>query len=33
LVYLEDSEVQLTVGRVFIVPAGKMRSMRTDDNI
>lgn len=30
---LEDKEIELTVGKAFIVPAGAMHSMRTDDNI
>lgn len=30
---LEDSEVELTVGKAFIVPAGVMHSLRTDDNL
>ncbi|GIM30094.1 hypothetical protein CPJCM30710_27600 [Clostridium polyendosporum] len=30
---LEDKEIELTVGKAFIVPAGVMHSMRTDDNI
>ena len=27
---LEESEVELTVGKVFVVPAGIMHSLRTD---
>jgi mannose-6-phosphate isomerase-like protein (cupin superfamily) len=30
---LEDSEVELTIGKVFVVPAGKMHAMRTDTEI
>lgn len=30
---LEDSEVELTVGKVFIVPAGVMHSIRTDSSL
>lgn len=30
---LEDRELELTVGKAFIVPAGAMHSLRTDDNI
>lgn len=30
---LEDGEVELTVGKVFIVPAGLMHSIRTDSNL
>lgn len=30
---LENKEIELTVGKAFIVPAGAMHSMRTDDNI
>jgi mannose-6-phosphate isomerase-like protein (cupin superfamily) len=27
---LEDSEVELTVGKVFLVPAGSMHALRSD---
>lgn len=30
---LEDGEVQLTVGKAFIVPAGVMHALRTDSNL
>jgi len=30
---LEDSEVELTVGKVFIVPAGTMHALRTDGDL
>ena len=30
---LEDSEVELTVGKAFIVPAGTMHSVRSDTEI
>jgi len=30
---LEDSEVELTIGKVFIVPAGTMHSLRTDTSL
>ncbi len=30
---LENAEVELTVGKVFIVPAGIMHSLRTDNNL
>jgi len=30
---LEGSKVELTVGKVFIVPAGTMHSMETDSDI
>jgi len=30
---LEDTEVELTVGKAFIVPAGIMHTLRTDDNL
>jgi len=30
---LEDDEVPLKVGKVFIVPAGTMHALRTDDNL
>ena len=28
---LSDSQVELTVGKAFIVPAGKMHSLKTED--
>jgi mannose-6-phosphate isomerase-like protein (cupin superfamily) len=30
---LEDGEVELTVGKAFIVPAGVMHSLRSDSNL
>lgn len=30
---LENSEVKLTVGKAFIVPAGIMHSLRTDNDL
>lgn len=30
---LEDSEVELTIGKVFTVPAGTMHALRTDSNL
>jgi len=30
---LEDDEVPLKVGKAFIVPAGTMHALRTDDNL
>lgn len=30
---LEDSEVELTVGKAFIVPAGVMHTLRSDSNL
>ena len=30
---LEDSKLELTVGKVFIVPAGTLHSMESDSNI
>ena len=30
---LSDSQVELTVGKAFIVRAGKKHSLRTDDNL
>ena len=30
---LEDREVELTVGKAFIVPAGIMHSLRSDSNL
>lgn len=30
---LEDREVELTVGKAFIVPAGKMHDLRSDSNL
>lgn len=30
---LEDKEVELTVGKIFIVPAGLMHSLRTDSDL
>lgn len=30
---LEDSEVELTIGKAFIVPAGVMHSLRTDSDL
>ena len=30
---LEDSEVELTVGKAFIVPAGVMHALRSDSNL
>lgn len=30
---LEDSEIELTVGKAFIVPAGTMHSLRTDEDL
>ena len=30
---LEDSKVELTVGKAFIVPAGMLHSMKSDSNI
>ena len=30
---LSDSEVELTVGKAFIVPAGQMHSLKTEDNL
>lgn len=30
---LEDRDVELTVGRAFIVPAGVMHSLRTDGDL
>jgi len=30
---LEDGEVELTVGKAFIVPAGVLHSMRSDSSI
>lgn len=30
---LEDREVELTVGKAFIVPAGEMHSLRSDSNL
>ena len=30
---LENSEVELTVGKVFIVPAGTMHALRTDSEL
>lgn len=30
---LENSEVELTVGNAFIVPAGTMHSLRTDSDL
>ena len=30
---LEDSEVPLTLGKAFIVPAGKMHALRSEDNL
>lgn len=30
---LEDREVELTIGKAFIVPAGEMHSLRSDSNL
>ena len=30
---LEDKEIELTVGKAFIVPAGVMHSLRSDGNL
>jgi len=30
---LEDREIELTVGKAFIVPAGVMHSLRSDGNL
>lgn len=30
---LEDKEIKLTVGEAFIVPAGEMHSLRSDNNL
>lgn len=30
---LEDREVELTVGKAFIVPAGEMHALRSDSNL
>lgn len=30
---LEDSELELTIGKVFVVPAGTMHSLRTDGDL
>ncbi|MFT9497945.1 cupin domain-containing protein [Anaerosolibacter sp.] len=30
---LEDQEIELTVGKAFIVPAGTMHSLRTDSDL
>ena len=30
---LEDSEVELTVGKAFIVPAGTKHSLKTDEDL
>ncbi|MDZ5253614.1 hypothetical protein [Clostridium sp. LIBA-8841] len=30
---LEDREVELIVGKVFIVPSGKMHDLRSDSNL
>lgn len=30
---LEDEEVELTVGKYFIVPAGEMHALRSDSNL
>ena len=30
---LEDSKIELTVGKAFIVPAGTLHSMESDSNI
>lgn len=30
---LENREVELTVGKAFIVPAGEMHALRTDNNL
>jgi mannose-6-phosphate isomerase-like protein (cupin superfamily) len=30
---LEDREVELTVGKAFIVPAGVMHALRTDEDL
>ena len=30
---LEDREVELTIGKAFIVPAGEMHALRSDSNM
>ncbi len=30
---LEDREVELTIGKAFIVPAGEMHALRSDSNL
>lgn len=30
---LEDREVELTIGKAFIVPAGDMHALRSDNNL
>ncbi|MBB6624897.1 cupin domain-containing protein [Clostridium gasigenes] len=30
---LENSEVELTVGKIFIVPAGEMHALKSDSNL
>lgn len=30
---LEDSEVELSVGKAFLVPAGTMHALRSDNNL